>query len=194
MIDVVDRYIRINDAMRPVKSQQSDKQGDEKDSKKKGDKSALVNPALKSGNEGSIICQICLLEHSAINCPLVKELRNQSAVRRGELFPGKSDKDGKKKGAKGSQEFNLVEDATEKVCLLCSQLKNIPEGAAKNHTTQECGQFAKFNKLRGEGVDMESSDRYSKDRSGAGSLADQSHCSTETMQNQYYEPLPPGPR
>ena len=91
MIDVVDRYICINDAMGPVKSQQSDKQGDEKDSKKKGDKSALLNPALKSG---SIICQICQLEHSVINCPLVKELENQSAVRRGELFPGKSDKDG----------------------------------------------------------------------------------------------------
>jgi hypothetical protein len=28
MIDVVDRYICINDAMGPVKSQQSDKQGD----------------------------------------------------------------------------------------------------------------------------------------------------------------------
>ena len=54
-----------------------------------------------------------------------------SAVRQGELFPGKSDKDSKRKGEKGSQEFNVVEEATEKVCLLCSQLKNIPEGAAK---------------------------------------------------------------
>ena len=88
----------------------------------------------------------------------------------------------------------MVEEATEKVCLLRSQLKNIPEGAAKNHTTQECGQLARFNKLRGEGVDMENSARYRKDSSRAGSLADQGHYSTETMQNQYYETLPPGPR
>ena len=88
----------------------------------------------------------------------------------------------------------MVEEATEKVCLLCSKLKNIPEEAAKNHTTQECRQFAKFNKVCGEGVDMENSARYRKDSPRAGSQADQRHYSTATKQNQYYEHLPPGPR
>ena len=95
MIDVVDRYIHINDAMGPVNSPQSDKQGDGKGSKKKSDKSVLANPALKSGNKGSIICQICQLEHTAINCLLVKEPKNRRAVRRGELFPRKRVKESK---------------------------------------------------------------------------------------------------
>ena len=69
----------------------------------------------------------------------------------------------------------MVEEATEKVCLLCWKLKNIPEEAAKNHTTQECRQFAKFNKVCGEGVDMENSARYRKDSPRAGSQADQRH-------------------
>ncbi len=43
---------------------------------------------------------------------MVNELKKQSAVRRGELFPGKFERDGRRKGVKGGQEFDLVEERT----------------------------------------------------------------------------------
>ena len=58
-----------------------DKQSDGKDNKKKGDKSATANPALKGGNESSTKCQLCSLEHSALDCPMFYELKKQSQAR-----------------------------------------------------------------------------------------------------------------
>ena len=74
--------------------------------KKRGDKSATANPALRDDSAGSVKCQLCSLEHSATDCPMFYELKKQSATRRGEFFPGRPDKDGKRKGAKGSQELD----------------------------------------------------------------------------------------
>ncbi len=45
----------------------SDKQSDGKDGKKKGDKSATANPALKDGLKP--VCLICRMEHGALQCP-----------------------------------------------------------------------------------------------------------------------------
>ena len=58
-----------------------DKQSDGKDIKKRGDKSATVNPALRDGSEGSVECQPCSLEHSVTDCPMFYELKKQSAAR-----------------------------------------------------------------------------------------------------------------
>ena len=68
------------------------------------------------------------------------------AFKRGELFPGKSDKDGKWKGVKAGQGFESNEDTDHKFCLVCSKLRYMPEGAAKTHNTQECRQLAKVNR------------------------------------------------
>ncbi len=84
----------------------TDKQGDSKDIKKRGDKSATVNPALRDSSTGSVKCQFCSFEHSATDCPMFYELKKQSAARRREFFPGRPDKDVKRKGAKGSQELD----------------------------------------------------------------------------------------
>ena len=81
----------------PVKRDLSvDKQSDGKDSKKKGDKSVVANPAISDGAASSKQCQLCNLPHSAINFPMFQALKQQDAVKRGELFPGKSDKDCKR--------------------------------------------------------------------------------------------------
>ena len=158
---IVERQSRINDAMGPAKcTLQMDKQGDSKDGKKKGDKSATANPAFKDGIAGSLKCQLCSLDHSATDCPTFQELRKQSATKRGELLPGKSDKDGKRKGAKGSQNLDAAEDSGDKFCLVCSQLKDIPDWAARNHSTRECGQIARLSKYREDGGQTENPNRY----------------------------------
>ena len=140
--DVLSKIIEHHNRMKQIGPAKCDsatvKQGDGKDSKKKGDKSATANPALKSDIGSPIKCQICSLEHSAKDCPMFYELKKQSTTRRGELFPGRPDKDGKRKGAKGSQELDSSDESTDKICLLCSQLKHVPDWASRNHTTQEC--------------------------------------------------------
>ena len=191
--DVLSKIIEHHNRMKQIGPAKCDsatvKQSDGKDSKKKGDKSATANPALKSDIESSIKCQICSLEHSAKDCPMFYELKKQSAARRGELLPGRPDKDSKRKGSKGSQELDSSEESTDKICLLCSQLKHVPDWASRNHTTQECGQLAKLNKQRGE--ELENPTRYRKDSStyqrpnSQRSFTDQSQSST--MQNPYYD-------
>ncbi len=43
------------------------------------------------------------------------ELKKQSAAKHEELFPDRPDKDGKRKGVKGSQELDSSEESTEKM-------------------------------------------------------------------------------
>ena len=76
----------------------------------------MANPAI---SDGDVTCQICHMNHSATNCPKFRAMQQDDAVRQGEFFPGKSDKDSKWKGAKTSQ--NLDSNKTgEKFCLVCS--------------------------------------------------------------------------
>ena len=85
------------------------------------------------------------------------------AVKRGELFPGKSDKDGKWKGVKAGQGFESNEDTDHNFCLVCSicssKLRYMPEGAAKTHNTQDCRQLAKFNRQLEEEEEAENTSR-----------------------------------
>ena len=91
----------------------ADMQSDGKDNKKKGDKSAEGNQAIKEGDTSSTKCQLCSHNHSAT---LFQELRKQSAAnRRGALFPGKLDKDCKRKGAKA---LDSSKETGEKPCML----------------------------------------------------------------------------
>ena len=202
--DVLSKIIEHHNRMKqigPAKCDSpTDKSSEGKDSKKKSDKQT-ANPAFRSGAEGSITCQICSSEHSAKECPLFFELKKQSAIRRGELFPGKSDKDGKRKGTKDGKERDSGDEPPETICLFCTQLKGVPEWATKNHTLQECGQFIKFSKQRGEGQDPENryrSERGPYQRSGfQRSFTDQGQPSP--MQNPYadssgsYSSAPPYP-
>jgi hypothetical protein len=65
MIDIVDRYFRVNGVMGPAKCEPtSGKQSDGKDGKKKGDQSARANPAVKDGLKP--VCQICGMEPEAL--------------------------------------------------------------------------------------------------------------------------------
>jgi hypothetical protein len=91
MSDIMDRYIRISDAIGQAKSSPQIK-------KKRVTKPATANPATKDGLQ--VKCQICRSEHFAIDCPLYKDLQKKSAVRRGDLLPGPPDKDGKQRGVK----------------------------------------------------------------------------------------------
>ena len=68
----------------------ANKQSDGKDSKKKGDKSAVENPAIRDGAASTERCQLCTLFHSATDCPMFQALKKQSAAKLGELLPGKS--------------------------------------------------------------------------------------------------------
>ncbi len=91
MSDIVDRYIRMSYDMGQAKSILQIE-------KKKGDKSATVNPATKDGLQAK--CQICQSEHSAKDCPCFKDLLKKYAVRRGDLLPGLPEKDGKEEESK----------------------------------------------------------------------------------------------
>jgi hypothetical protein len=71
----------------------------------------------------------------------------------GKHFPGKSDKDGIRRGAKASQNINSSEETGEKVCLVCTQLRSVPEWTFHTHTTQECGRLANYNKQAGARLD-----------------------------------------
>ena len=125
-----------------------------------------------------------------------RELRKQSAAKRGELLPGKSDKDGKRKGAKGSQNLDAAEDSGDKICLVCSQLKDIPDWAARNHSTRECGQIARLSKYREDGGQTENPNRYRRDNSNYQKqnhdrfFEDQSYYSPRSVQNPSYETVP----
>ncbi len=66
----------------------ADKQNDGKDKKKKGDKQAVANPAIKDSATSSKQCQLCSLDHNATEFPLFQELKIQRATKQGELFPG----------------------------------------------------------------------------------------------------------
>jgi hypothetical protein len=113
------------------------------------------------------------------------------AVKRGELFPGKSDKDGKWKGVKAGQGFESNKDTDHKFCLVCSRLKYMQEGTAKTHNTQDCRQLAKFNMQVEERVEGENTSRIRRENyagqraSSQGSYADQSQSSS--VPHPYYD-------
>jgi hypothetical protein len=71
--DVLSQIIEHHNRMKQIGQAKcdspTDKSSEGKDSKKKSDK-PTANPALRSGTEGSITCQLCSLEHSAKDCPL----------------------------------------------------------------------------------------------------------------------------
>ncbi len=62
------------------------------------------------------------------DCPLFLSSRNKA---QGELLPGKSDKDGKRKGTRGSQEYDSGGESSEKICLFCTQLKCVADWVLK---------------------------------------------------------------
>jgi hypothetical protein len=96
MSDVVDRYIRISDAMGQAKSTPSTE-------KKKGEKSTSANPAIR--DDAQVRCQICQLEHTARDCPQYQNMLKQASTKRGDLFPGQSNKERRRGGAKHGVDF-----------------------------------------------------------------------------------------
>ncbi len=176
----------------PVKREpQVVKQSDGKDGKKKSDKPAVANPAISNGDASSVTCQICSMNHNATNCPRSRAMMQEDAVKRGEHFPGKSDKDGKRKVVKAGKGFESNEDTDDKFCLLCSKLRYMPRGAAKTNNTQDCRQLAKFNRQLEEGVEVENTslirrENYAGQRASLQkSYADQSQ--SQSAQYPYYD-------
>jgi hypothetical protein len=129
MSNIVDRFVRISDAMGQAKSNPQIE-------KKKDDKPATANPATKDGLQ--VKCQICQSEHSAKDCPRFRDLEKKSASRRGELFPGPPDKECKRRGSKDDADDESQDDFGDKVCLICMKYKLCSPRQARNHTTQEC--------------------------------------------------------
>jgi hypothetical protein len=164
---VVDHHNRIK-LIGPVKCDSSaDKKSDGKDNKKEGDKSAVANPVIREGDTSSTIV-LCFKSLGNKGCKL--------CAKRGELFLGKLNKGGKERGAKASQSFNSSEETCKRFCLVCSQLRHVPEWASRNHTTQECGQLAKFNEHTGEGLNVERQARIRRDNYTYQSLNSQRSC------------------
>jgi hypothetical protein len=87
----------------------------EKTAKKKSDKLPVANPPISSGDASSVTCQICSMNHNATDCPRLQAMMQDDAIKRGELFPGKSNKDGKWKGVKAGQGFESNEDTDHKL-------------------------------------------------------------------------------
>ena len=140
MVDVVDRYVRITEAMGHTKgSQQSEK--------KKGEKPATANPAIKDGM--SVQCQICGCKHSASECPEIIGALKQSSIRRGKLLPGETDKDRRRKGNKGESD----DETHGEVCLICTKFNLCSPSAARSHTTAECKRVKDNIKSRLLGID-----------------------------------------
>ncbi len=63
------------------------------------------------------------------------DLLKTSAVRREDLLPGPSDKDGKRKGVKENADDESQDDFGDKVCLICTKYKLCSPSQARNHTT-----------------------------------------------------------
>ncbi len=88
---IVERHGRINDAMGPIKFKlQVDRQSENADGKKKGGNPAIANPAAMK-----LRCRVCQLQHDVNACRHVKEALKIQPRQRGELVPGKSEKEGK---------------------------------------------------------------------------------------------------
>jgi hypothetical protein len=77
---------------------------------------------------------------------MLQSLKRQDVEKQGEIFPGKSGKDCKRRGAKASQGFESSEDTDNKFCFVCVKLKCLPDEVAKTHNAQDCRHLAKFNK------------------------------------------------
>jgi hypothetical protein len=111
MTKIVD-YYNCTKQIGPVEREpQVIKQSNGKDSKKKSDKLPVANPAISNGDASSVTCQICSMHHNTTNCPRLQVMMQDDAVKLGELFPGKLDKDSKWKGMKAAQGFESNEDA-----------------------------------------------------------------------------------
>ncbi len=191
---IVDHYDRMK-RIGPVKHEPPVvKQSDGKDGKKKNDKPAVANPAISDGDASSITCQLCHMNHNASNCPMFQTLKQRDAVRRGELFPGKTDKESKGKGAKADQELESNEDADKKFCLVCSQLKHLPQGLAKTHTTANCKNLANFNRRVEEALDADSTPRIRREYGGQRLFSQRSYpdpSQSPSAQNMYYDAQAP---
>ncbi len=122
LIKAADHYNRM-EAIGPAKCNPSvDKQPDGKDNKKNGYKSAVADPAISDSATSSEKCQLCQSPHSAIHCPMFQAFQQRDAEKRGKLFPGKSDKDGKRSGVKAGQGFEASEDKDDKFLLCMSKV------------------------------------------------------------------------
>jgi hypothetical protein len=170
----------------------SEKQSDGKDGKKKGDKSATANPAFKDGLKP--VCQICGMEHEALQCPKFETMLKQCAAKRGELFPSLSDKDGKGKGAK----TEAHDENREKFCRVCARLK-LSEFVVRNHNSKNCRKFGKLlDQLEVEdGNGSVSPVQYRKENQRMNpqifDVSQSPYSSSSRMLNPYPEFLPPGP-
>ena len=78
---------------------------------------------------------------------------------------------------------------------MCTQLKLVPEWASRTHTTQECGQLAKFNKQAGEGQDADSTPRIRRENYAAQRSSSQrsytDHSPSPSAQYTYYDSQSP---
>eukprot|EP00291_Cryptomonas_curvata_P021451 CAMPEP_0172166326 /NCGR_PEP_ID=MMETSP1050-20130122/8919_1 /TAXON_ID=233186 /ORGANISM="Cryptomonas curvata, Strain CCAP979/52" /LENGTH=1009 /DNA_ID=CAMNT_0012836923 /DNA_START=133 /DNA_END=3159 /DNA_ORIENTATION=+ len=186
MLDIVDRYVQVEETVGAAKvNPQPDK--------KKGDKSVTANPAFQNGT--AVQCQICGSEHSAKDCPQVKEALKQSAIKRGNLLPDQLGKDGKRRGAR----LDSDDEAQGDVCLICTKFDLCSSRRARNHTTQDCTRLPATVKkqLLESSETFEKADRTSRDSQKPSQRnvgAEQSYQSTPMVQNPYYEPSLHGSR
>ncbi len=179
--DVLSKIIEHHNRMKQIGPAKCDSPTDKSSQVKAKRARKRVTRQPRTQHSGAVMKVQSLVKY-ALSVFLAQE---QSAIRRGELFPGKSDKDGKRKGTKDGKERDSGDEPPETICLFCTQLKGVPEWATKNHTLQECGQFIMFSKQRGE--DLENryrSERGPYQRSGfQRSFTDQGQPSP--MQNPY---------
>ncbi len=86
-INVLSKIVDHYNSMKQIGSAKSDSSADKqcngKDTKKKGYKSAVANLAIKEGAASSEQCQIYSLDHKIIDCPKLRAIQQEDAVRRG---------------------------------------------------------------------------------------------------------------
>jgi hypothetical protein len=189
---IVERHGRINDAMGPIRvNLQVDRPSENADGKKKGGKPAMANPAAMK-----LRCLVCQLEHDVNDCGHVKEALKMQARQRGELLPGKSEKESKGRGTKARQAADPEEDQCEQGCVVCLRIFPERQQRAKTHNTQECWHIDKIVKQREEGGQTDNPNRYRRDNPNYQKqnqerfFADQSHYSPRSMQNPSFETGP----
>jgi hypothetical protein len=133
------------------------------------------------------------MEHEALQCPKLDAMLKQCAVKRGDLFPSLSDKDGKGKGAK----TEAHDENREKFCRGCARLK-LPEFVGRNHNSKNCRNIGKFlDQLEVNDVNESVSPvQYRKEiqRMSPQSFDVSQSPYSSQMLNPYPEYLPPGPR
>ena len=83
---IVDHYNQTKHIGPAKHDSSADKQRDGKYNKKKGDNSAVANPAIRDGAASTKKCQLCTFSHLATECLMFLALKHQGSAKRGEHY------------------------------------------------------------------------------------------------------------